>query len=293
VIAYDFNVPDRPPVPEDVTVVRGDVSDWTDVLNVVVDYDVTGVIHLANANPSYTNVRPYQGLRTNIEGTLNVLEAARILDLEKVICFSSASVHGIHEDIDEPMAEEDMVFPPSGFYPVTKIANEGFCNNYRDIHGIDVTVLRPSRVYGPNRPDRKLLPIDILVRNAVAGNDLIYSTGADTPIDNTYIDDMVRATLLAYDTAWTESLIYNIGSGRLWKVGEIADILRDVFPDLRIEIGEGLWEGILERPQLKGTSYQRGLRPALDISRARAELGFDPEYDLDEGVRAYVRSLTN
>lgn len=291
VIAYDFHVPESPPVPDDIQVVRGDVSDWTDVLNVVADNDVSGVVHLANANPSYTNVRPYVGVRTNIEGTLNVLEAARILDLEKVVVFSSASVHGIHDDIDEPMAEGDMVFPPSGFYPATKIANEGFCNNYRDIHGIDVTVLRPSRVYGPNRPDRKLLPIDILVRNAVAGEDLVYESGSDTPIDYTYIDDMVRATITAYDTEWTDSLIYNVSSGELRAVGEIVEILREEFPDQRIEVGDGLWEGILERPELRGTSYQRGLRPALDITRAREELGYEPEFLLEDGVRSYIRSL--
>jgi nucleoside-diphosphate-sugar epimerase len=292
VVAHDVKMADDPQLPDGVETVRGDISDWTDVLNVVDSHEVTGIVTLAVADTTYTNERPAVGLRTNVGGTLNVLEAARLFDLEKVVYLSSGSVHGQHDDLDEPISETDINFPPSGVYPVTKLAGEGLCKNYTDLHGVDTTALRPSRVYGPaeSRIDYSL-PIDELVRTAIAGDDLVYETGADTPIDYTYVKDIARATAVAYETDYPDRPCYNISQGELTTPETIGQLLVERFPDIDIDIGDGLWPGILERPMIEDSTYKPGLRPALDISQAESDLDWQPAYPIEAGIDDYVREV--
>lgn len=107
--------------------------------------------------------------------------------------------------------------------------------------------------------------------------------GADTRIDLTYIKDEVQGFVLAYRARTLPNWLYNVSGGRLYSIGEIAAAMRQVFPKVRVDVGPGQWRGISATNAYTGPD-----RPASDISRARKDLGYQPQFaDLDKALTDY------
>jgi UDP-glucose 4-epimerase len=270
--------------------VLGSVLDLPLLLNTIRQHNVREVIHLA-AIMAGAKERPAETVQVNVMGTLNVLEAGRILALRRVLCTSSFAAAGAtgkdqsrlipESEYSLPVNAGDAIAP----YASTKLMCEELTYMYRAEHGVDAAIIRPARVYGPGLPRGRSagIPIQALFEKAMAGEPASVVQGGDTRIDLTYVKDEVRGFLLACRAAKLPNWLYNISGGRLYSLSEIAAALRRVFPGVPIEVGPGEWRGI------SGTDPHSGpVRPASDISRARKDLGYEPQFaDLDKALIDY------
>jgi len=294
VIGYDA----APPPPHSVVYpllrnfpfVLGSVVDLPLLLNTIKQHQVTDVIHLA-AIMVGAKERPFETVQVNVMGTLNVLEAGRILGLRRVICTSSFAAAGAtgkdqsrlipETEYSLPVNARDGIAP----YASTKLMCEELTYMYRADHGVDAAIIRPARVYGPGMPRGRSagIPIQALFEKAIAGEPVSMTQGGDTRIDLTYVKDEVRGFVLAYRAAKLPNWLYNISAGRLYSMSEIAAAMRRAFPRVSIEVGPGEWRGITASDPHTGP-----VRPASDISRARTDLGYEPQFaDLDKALTDY------
>jgi nucleoside-diphosphate-sugar epimerase len=274
-----------------VTYVIGTVSDLAMVLNTIKKYRVTDVIHMAALVAATASARPIEALEVNIIGTGNLLEAARILDLRRVIVLSSSGVMGAPDDLVTPRREEDIVLPATGIYPVSKLTAELLTHTYRQLYGVDAAAVRPRTVYGPGIPrNDHPVPVGVVVEAACRGEDVIYPSGSDTQFDLTYVKDeangIVRA--LKHDGPLPH-YVYNISYGQNVKMAVVLDAVRELFPNLKVSVGPGLWPGVLASGTQTDLTYRSSQRPPQDITKARTDFGFEPVWPVARAIPDYVR----
>jgi UDP-glucose 4-epimerase len=223
----------------------------------------------------------------NAEGSVLMLEAARLLGTQRIVCMSSKAAYGpIGGEYGYPTYRPlDEEFPrnPSNVYGATKLAVEHMGLEYHRTYGVDFVALRLSSTYGPGKQERHGavgIP-SMVIENAYHGRPTRLPQGADERNDLIYNRDVARAIVLAGYAEGLEHRIFNISSGQLTTLPELAAILRERIPGVDVEIGPGL-------------DYMQTGKPSyclFDISRARRELGYEPQYDLQRGVDDYLALL--
>ncbi|MEF8783169.1 MAG: GDP-mannose 4,6-dehydratase [Haloarculaceae archaeon] len=249
--------------------VKGDVRDAETVDDLVADADY--VYHQAaqaGVRPSVEDPRKYDAV--NVDGTLNVLDAARNSGVERVVVASSSSVYGKPESL--PYDESHPTTPVSP-YGASKLAAERYACAYSEVYDLPVVALRYFTVYGPRmRPN---MAISNFVSRCLNGDSpIVYGDGTQTR-DFTYIDDVVGANvrLLSEDAADGEAV--NIGSTDNIEILTLAEEIRDqLAPDLEIEFAD--------RHDADAEHTH------ADTSRAAELLGYEPTYTIREGVAAFV-----
>lgn len=216
---------------------------------------------------------PMRTNEVNVKGTLNVLIAARDGGVKKVIYASSSSVYG---DTPELPKREDMTPNPFSPYAVTKLMGEYYCKVFNEVYGLKTIALRYFNVYGPRQdPYSDYAAVIPRFVNRVLENKppVIYGDGLQTR-DFTFVKDTVRANILAMRSNATG--IFNIASGRRISIKELAELIMKL-------VGKNL-KVVFEEPR-KGD-----VRHSLaDISRAMAELGYEPNYSLEKGLEEAIR----
>ncbi|HXG88254.1 MAG TPA: NAD-dependent epimerase/dehydratase family protein [Vicinamibacterales bacterium] len=231
--------------------------------------DVTHVFHLAaQAGVRKSWGRDFSTYTTqNVDATQLLLEACVGRPIERVVYASSSSVYG--DEVSLPMREDVMVQPVSP-YGVTKLAAEHLCHLYYVNHRVPTVSLRYFTVYGPRqRPD---MGFHRFFTAVLDGRPVIqYGDGLQTR-DFTFVADAVTATATAA-VRGTPGGVYNIGGGS--RVS-----LRDVFDMIGRVSGRSV--SIEHLPAQKGDMRDT----YADTSRARADMGFAPSVDLEQGLRA-------
>jgi UDP-glucose 4-epimerase len=201
----------------------------------------------------------------------------RLAGVRRCVHISSEEVYGAFrtDRIDEthPL---DPVMP----YGICKAAVEQLGRSYRDLHGLELVNLRTSWVYGPGLP-RERIP-KTLVDAALDGRTLHVPSGADAAIDHTYVDDVVSAMLAALDHKQHRHDAYNVASGTAVSMADIVTIVCELVPDAQLSVGAG--------PYRHGDRVELVRKGALDVSRAAAEFGWKPRYDIRAGLAAYVKA---
>jgi UDP-glucose 4-epimerase len=259
-----------------VDVITGDVRDEALVNSLVREVDF--VLHLAAvvsvpqsmADPALTNA-------VNIEGTLNLLNAARQYDLKRLVLSSSCAVYGDNDDL--PLKEISQTKPLSP-YAATKLMGEIYCQTYQRAYGIPTVCLRYFNIYGPrqdpNGPYAAAIPKFIQrLKNRQAP--IIYGDGKQTR-DFVYVADVVRANLLACEQEAAIGQVFNITTGRgvslLDLMEELSDLLGvQIQPEFQAEragdIKHSLGNGDLIAKTLlfaPATTLREGLRNVLAAS---------------------------
>ncbi len=223
----------------------------------------------AGVRPSVEAPREYH--EVNVDGTLNLLEAARHTDLERFVVASTSSVYGGHEEY-LPFSEDDPTIPVSP-YGATKLAAERYAAAYYHVYDLPTVVTRYFTVYGPRmRPN---MAISNFVSRCFAGEaPVIYGDGRQTR-DFTFIDDVVAVNrdLLQTDVADGEAL--NVGSGDRIEIHTLAEIVRDeLAPERELEFAD---------------RHEADADHTLaDISKAGELLGYEPTYTIQEGVARFI-----
>src|SRR3954469_570809 len=209
----------------------------------------------------------------NVGGTINVLEAARRCGVARVVNTSTGGA--IYGEV-EPIPTPETVAPrPMAAYGTSKLCAETYCGWYQRLYSLSTVTLRYGNVYGPRQdPLGEAGVIAIFCGKLIGGErPMIFGDGRQTR-DYTYVADIVAANLAAASHP-EASGVYNVGTGRESSVLEVLAALRRA---------AGLGDDDLQ-PEFAPARLGELQRSALDVSRARAELGFSAEAGLDDGLR--------
>jgi len=251
--------------------VEGDIRDAAAVARVFREHAPTSVVHLAamaGVRPSLQDPALYHDV--NCTGTAVVLQAARAAGVGRFVFGSSSSVYGGNPQV--PFHEDDDVSRPVSPYAATKRANELTCHTFHHLYGMDIACLRFFTVYGPRQ--RPEMAIHKFVRLTEAGQPLPLFGDGRSERDYTYVDDILDGVLKAHDQS-RGFRVYNLGESRTIS-------LRDLVAAIGRATGK--------EPRVDWQPPQPGDVPRTyaDIGRAKAELGYAPKVDLDEGLRRFV-----
>ena len=256
-----------------VEVVEGSVLDAELVSSLVRGADV--VFHLAASVGNTRSIDdPVFDARTNVIGTLNVLQACRAGGVAKVVYSSSAGIFGElkHLPIDESHPAE-----PDSPYGASKLAAEKECLAFAKLFELDAIALRYFNVYGPNqRFDQYGNVIPIFVFRMLRGEPVTVFGDGEQTRDFINVRDVVQANLKAAAAARGISGAFNLGSGTRISINALVANLTALMPH--------------EPVVAYGPPRPGDVRDSLaDISKARATLGFSPSVELTEGLGDYVR----
>jgi len=280
VVAFDTRLSQRHPAqPAQLTQVLGDITDMAALACVMLEQRPDAVLHAAAIVGVLSSLgSPVHIVRVNVEGSLNVFEAMRLAGVRRCVHISSEEAYGeFHADPIPETHPLDPVLP----YGICKATVEQLGRTYRDLHGLEVINLRTSWVYGPGLP-RDRVP-KTLLEAAIAGRALHVPSGADVAIDHTTIEDFVTGALAALDHHMHRFDAYNIASGQATTLTQMIEIVRALVPGAQLSAGPG--------PYRHGDRVEAVKKGALDVSRAKAELGWAPRYDMRAGLSAYLSSL--
>ncbi|OGA85823.1 MAG: hypothetical protein A3G27_14315 [Betaproteobacteria bacterium RIFCSPLOWO2_12_FULL_66_14] len=260
---------------------QGDVLRPFSLAEVMRRHEITEIIHLA-ANPMLTigaQRDPYAAIELNIMGTTNVLEAARVHGVKRVVVASSGVLnHHLAggEGKGDPMHEE--AFPrPVSFYASCKQAVESIGLNYARWCGVEFAAMRYAAVAGPWGGEGGGAPSNVflaMVRAALAGEEAVLPAST---MEWVYSKDAARATLLAARASTLKNRVFNASMGRLTSPQDLAAALIAAVPGARYRI---------EKPAA-GPTLQ-GMSGTSNLSLARELLGFVPEYQMGDAVRDTV-----
>ena len=254
----------------------GDIIEWPHVADTLQRHRPEIVIHCAAVVGVVNSLAsPVQTMRVNVEGSLNLLNAMRMAGCARFINISTEEVYG---PFNAAMIDESHPCLPQKPYGISKFAVEQLALDFGRQHGIEAVNLRVCWVYGATLP-RSRAP-KIFVDAAIRGQSLHLAEGGDFRVDHTYIDDVVVGVLLAADASELSYDTYNIATGDAPSLSEIVAIVRDLVPGADLSIGPGNY---FFAPGIE--TVRKG---AFDISRARADLGYEPQYDVRRGLEACI-----
>ncbi|MGH2563167.1 MAG: GDP-mannose 4,6-dehydratase, partial [Ginsengibacter sp.] len=229
------------------------------------------VIHLAakaGVRPSIDSVKEYYDV--NVNGTLNLLESMRNHNITRMLFASSSSIYGNNSKV--PFSESDSVDNPISPYASTKKGGELLCHVYTHLYKFDITCLRFFTVFGPRqRPD---LAIHKFTRLIDEGNPIPFYGDGTTSRDYTYIKDIVNGIACAakhlegYRT-------YNLGESHVIKLKTLVETIENVTGK------KAILNHLPTQPGDVNATY-------ADISKAKKEIGYDPKYDFETGIKNFV-----
>lgn len=256
---------------------QADIRDASFLIEIFKDIDLVyheGAfisVHLSTIMPELCN-------DVNVKGTINVLNAARLNDVEQVIFASSAALY--KDDLELPKHEKMMRYPKTP-YGVSKLAGESYMLSYYETFGLKTTALRYFNVYGIRQRNTAYAGVMALfIENILrfGTEPTIFGDGTQTR-DFIYIKDVVKANLLAANNQNAAGEIFNVATGNFIDINSLTRLILKYTEreDLKIHYGPKRAGDILH-------SY-------ADISKIRNKLGFEPDYDVEKGVSEYISDL--
>ena len=253
------------------TFVHGDLTDGSAVEEAFASAQFDQVIHLAaraGVRPSLQQPALYQ--RVNVEGTVNLLEAAHARKVRKVTIASSSSVYGVNAKV--PFSESDPIFSAISPYAASKLACEALGHTYHHVYGMDIAMLRFFTVYGPRqRPDLAIHKFASLIS---AGKSIPVFGDGSTARDYTYVTDTVDGIMACTRQEFGFD-IFNLGESQTVRLDYLISLLEKAL---------GKTANIDRQPPQPGDvpiTY-------ADISKARAKLGYNPTVKIEVGIPKFV-----
>ncbi|NOX67516.1 MAG: NAD-dependent epimerase/dehydratase family protein [Chlorobi bacterium] len=254
--------------------IEGDIRDKDLLDDLFSNNHIDVVIHLAakaGVRPSIENTVEYYDV--NINGTLNILEAMKKFDVKNLIFASSSSVYGNNKKV--PFSESDIVDYPISPYAATKKSGELLCHTYHHLYDFKINCLRFFTVYGPRqRPDLAIHKFSKMILN----DETIPMFGdGTTKRDYTYIDDIIQGIKLA---------IKNLNGYEVFNLGESRTImLKELITLIEKEIGK---KANIEKLPLQPGDVEQTY---ADVSKAKELLNYDPQYEIEEGIKNFIEWL--
>ena len=230
------------------------------------------VIHMASfPRQKVVNANPAWGSRVMSEGLINVCESAKKHRISRVVYISSSMVYGDFDD----QVEEDYNCQPIGQYGILKLTGEDIVKDYHRRGAFDYAIIRPSAVYGPLDVEDRVVAKFMLT--AMRGETLKVN-GAGETLDFTYVDDAADGIVAAATLERARNDTYNITKSHSVSLLEAAEMIVKI-------VGQGTIE-------CRDKDADFPSRGALNITKARTVLGYDPQVDVEEGFQNYYKWLS-
>ena len=269
------------------TFVKADICDYDTIREVFCKYDIDGVIHLAAESHVDRSIKdPFIFARTNVMGTLSLLQAAKEQwngnwEGKRFYHISTDEVYGALQ-FDGTLFTEETRYDPHSPYSAAKASSDHFVRAYHDTYGLPTIVTNCSNSYGPYQFPEKLIPL--FINNIRHGRPLpVYGKGENVR-DWLYVEDHARAIDLIFHKGRIAET-YNIGGFNEWKnIDLIKVIVRTV--DRLLGNPEGESEKLITYVTDRAG---HDLRYAIDSRKLKNELGWEPSLQFEEGIEKTVR----
>jgi UDP-glucose 4-epimerase len=248
-----------------------DILNREEVFKIIKDTRPEIIIHLAAVHfIPYCNEHPYESANINIQGTMNVLDAAGKHGVQKVFFASTAAVYPIY---DEAVSEKHAT-GPLDIYGLSKLTGEHLCNEFHLQTGIPVIVCRFFNAFGPNETNPHLIPE--IQKQVLSGNRKIKLGNLTPKRDFIHTYDMANAVNILVEKVDSGIHVYNLGRGIEYAVTEIVDSFsKSLGAQIEIEVDPARVRKV-ERMHL-----------LADIGKLKS-LGWEPTISIDEGIRTLV-----
>lgn len=267
---------DQSPVKDKIEVRSGDVRDFDSVYGAMKGCD--GVLHLAALiGIPYSYESPLAYIRTNVEGTYNVLQAARELSLKQVIVTSTSETYGSAQRV--PIDESHPLVGQSP-YSASKISADQLAISYYRSFDLPVKIVRPFNTFGPRQSARAIIPT--VITQILAGKKEIKLGNLSPTRDLTFVKDTAAAFLAVLKSKKLYGEVTNVGMGEEISVGDLAEKIAGLIGK-KVKISE---EKARVRP---GKSEVERLLACSE--KLRAATGWKPAYDLDRGLKETIAFL--
>jgi len=253
-----------------VRVERGSVGELPDILHTIKAHSVRRIAYLAAESPPWT---PMNVTKTMTIGFLNVLEAARVMDIERLVWASSYAQIGPPELYCKRVDEDSPVRPVSP-HGVSYVANEFAANFYGENYGLDVLGMRLGLVFGPGRDRAGFMDVLVDLFEGAASGKPVRVPGGDSVWVLQYVKESANAMAFGMEVDRHPRRVYNTCDEAL-SLRQLAEMVGELVPGARIEVEPG----------------GRTVRAPVDAGRIREELGYRPRYTVRDGVIDYLMEL--
>ncbi|MCK5037908.1 MAG: GDP-mannose 4,6-dehydratase [Thermoplasmata archaeon] len=255
-----------------INIVPGDLKDSEAIMKAAKGKDI--IFHLgAMIAIPYSYIHPRETIDTNVQGTLNVLTAAKELDIEKIVHTSTSEVYGTAQYV--PIDEKHPLNPQSP-YAASKVSADHLAMSYHHSFDLPVATIRPFNTYGPRQSARAIIPTII---SQALSSDTINLGALDPTRDLTYVADTVDGFIKVASSEKSIGEVINIGSNFDISIGDLAKKIAQIIgKDVEIKLDE-------KRIRPKSSEVER-LRASND--KAKSLLSWEPEHSLDDGLKKTI-----
>ncbi len=266
------------PIKDKVTVVRGDVANWSEVFNVVKGYKVKSIFHLGAMLSIPSDANPWAAYRVNANGIMHILEAARLFNVRKVVFTSTAAVYAGQSEGSFPI-NDSTIQKPGSMYGVTKLFGELLGRFYANKFGLDFRSVRLITVIGPGAKTKHMSQyMAWMIDYSLANKPFEVWVKEDVRGPFIYYKDAANALLMLHDapSEKIKTRVYNL-SGISLTAKEFADTVRKHIPSAQI-----IFKPDPEVEKLMGKGFG-----SIDESQAKKEWGWKLNYDIDEMIEDF------
>jgi UDP-glucose 4-epimerase len=261
-------------------VVAADIRDLPALLSALEQFKIDTVVHTAGLIGSRVQENSYTGATNNILGTINVLEAARLRRLRRIVYISTFGVYD-RSKIDDSVVRESHPTGGHNLYATTKVCSEHLVHAYAALYKLDTAILRPGGVFGRGfyvggSTVGKIMRE--LALNIIKGQPITLDVNTYGLNEYVYGKDVGLAVFLACEKENLKQRIYNAGTGVVTGPEELAQVIRELSPNVKVTVS-----GVVKADKNKAMP--------LDLSISKAELGYVPGFPLKEALRDYMDEL--
>jgi len=261
-----------------IDIYSGDIRDYHFVKKATKDVDF--ICHLAALiGIPYSYIAPESYVETNVKGTLNVVQAAKVNDVKKVIITSTSETYGsaLYVPIDEKHPSQ-----PQSPYSATKIAADSIAMSYFHSFNLPVSIIRPFNIYGPRQSARAVIPT--IITQILLNNNKIELGNLTPKRDYTYVKDTCEGYIKIIETDNTEGKVFNIGNSSEISIGDLAKKIKNLM-NSDVEI--------ISKKERRRVDSSEVSRLFADNRKAIKELNWKPKYSLENGLKHTIKWFMN
>jgi len=268
-------------VEDRVTVVKGDLSNYSHVFSAVSKYGIDVIYHLGSMLSLPSDADPWSSFRVNTQGTFHVLEAARILGVKKVIFSSTLATYG--SDIRDPVIDDYTLQRPTLFYGCTKVFSELMGRFYKRKFGLDFRGVRYPAIIGPGVKTPGIVQYNAwAIEEAAKGNPFKIWVTPETRCAAMYYKDAALSIVKCAEAPLerVKMVVYIVG-GLYFSAQELVDTIKKFIPGAKLEFA----------PDMEKVEIIKGLSKPIDTRYAREELGWVDQYPIDRTIEDFIKEL--
>lgn len=263
----------------DVVVLRRDIRDLSALVDAMQTHKVETVLHTAGLIGGAVGDPIYNGLQINVVGTINVAEAIRLTGVKRLIQISTMGVYDRRREGDDPI-DEGFYRGEGTAYGNSKVAKELMVEAYQRQCGFELIILRLANVFGFGHfagGSGGGMMLQSMVETGIKGGVVNIAQESARDFEYIYFKDVGRAIERAATIPAPKQTTFNIGSGVILTFDDLVTTVQKLLPKLEVELIPG-------KPP-------RSSKQPMVIARAKELLGWEPEYSMEEGFKAYIEDV--